>query len=249
MFEPQIIYESENFLAVVKPAGLITHPVKAWAEATGKHERALTDWLTEKYPELAQVGDDPEWRPGIVHRLDKETSGIMLIPRTQAYFEYLKGLFQNHAVKKTYLALVSGVPKEKEGRIEMPIGIMEKTTKRSVHSEKMAKEAITNYRVKKVFETSQGKFSLLEVEPETGRTHQIRIHLKAIDCPVVGDALYGPKNPSLISDRLMLHAYALEFEESPGKKLKIEAEPPAEFEKMLENLSTGEQGKGFDIIN
>jgi 23S rRNA pseudouridine1911/1915/1917 synthase len=228
--EPSIIYEDKHFLVVNKPAGLIVHHVKG--KEGIREESTLTGWLLEHYPELASVGDDPVLRPGIVHRLDKETSGVMLVPRDQKYFEYLKSLFGKHEIEKTYLALVLGQPKEKEGTIDAPIGIRTGTTKRSVRSSKMAKSAITQYRVMKTFLGSlpaKQKFSLLEVRPKTGRTHQIRVHLASIGHPIVGDKLYGPRNGSSEATRLMLHALALEFVAEDGKRLRFEAEPPIEF--------------------
>lgn len=202
----------------------------------------LVDWLLQRYPEIKNVGDHSTaseqviLRPGIVHRLDKDTSGIMLIPKTQEYFLYLKKLFQEHKIKKTYLAIVFGIPKEKSGIIKKPIGIKEGTIKRSVHSKKQAKEAITEYKVLKTFEFPHKSaiWSLLEVIPRTGRTHQIRIHLSSIGHPILGDALYGSKLSTSLSrelriNRQMLHALSMEFEIERGRKILAEAEPPSDF--------------------
>jgi 23S rRNA pseudouridine1911/1915/1917 synthase len=235
MTAPEIVYEDKNFLVVNKPSGMQVHPARIAAGAVAKPRAAkedamLTDWLVAHYPELAKVGDDPATRPGIVHRLDKETSGIMLVPRDQKYFEYLKSLFQKHEVKKTYLALVFGVPKNKKGVIDAPIGIKSGTLKRSIHSTKMAREAVTEYELAKNFEDEAGqKFSLVKVFPKTGRTHQIRVHLASIGNPIVGDRLYGPKKQPAWASRLMLHALSLEFASEDGKRLKFEAEPPKEL--------------------
>jgi 23S rRNA pseudouridine1911/1915/1917 synthase len=229
--EPTIIYEDKDFLAVNKPSGLMVHPARVSDKKKMKEkEPTLTDWLLLRYPEIKNVGDDPEFRPGIVHRLDKETSGVMLIPRNQKYFEYLKSLFKNHAIKKIYLALVLGVPKEQKGIINAPIGIKNGTLKRSVRSQKMTKDAVTEYKVLKTmrFPDAVGNdapFSLLEVSPMTGRTHQIRVHLASIGHPVVGDFLYGPKKQPKWASRLMLHARSLEFVPRPGNFIKLEAEP------------------------
>ena len=219
---PKIIYEDKDFLAVYKPAGLIVHKTKK------NEEYSLVDWLIKKYPEIKNVGDEPVLRPGIVHRLDKDTSGIMLVTRNQKSFDYFKNLFQKHLIKKTYLALVWGKPKENKGIINKPIGLKSGTTKRSIYSSKMQKQAITEYKVLKYFKDEKGNlFSLLEVFPKTGRTHQIRVHLKSIGCPVCGDKLYGKKNDGF--KRLMLHSLSLEFSIN-NSKIKIEAEIPKEFD-------------------
>jgi len=231
MSEPSVIYEDKNFLAVLKPAGWLTHGV---GQEKNDNAPVLADWLLKRYPELKKVGDEPELRPGIVHRLDKDTSGVILVPRTKEYFSYLKSLFQSRAVKKTYLALVWGVP-ERTGKIEAAIGIKSGTIKREVGGRKMQKPAVTEYKVKNTYENEGGEqFALLEVRPLTGRTHQIRVHLKHIGHPIVGDPIYGRRKEE--AKQLMLHAYALEFETEPGKTLRIEAEPPEEFEKCLNQL-------------
>lgn len=203
-----------------------------------KNEPTLVDWLLENYPEVKKIGDDPAVRPGIVHRLDKETSGVMLVPRDQHYFKYLKSLFQKHEIKKTYLAVVFGKPKKESGVIDAPIGIKTGTLKRTIHSEKMAKSAVTEYRVLKTFtekdmkesgESGEWEFSLLEVKPQTGRTHQIRVHLASIGHSIVGDRLYGPKKQPEFATRLMLHARSIEFKDEDGSQLVFEAEIPKAF--------------------
>lgn len=219
--EPEIIYENNDFLVINKPAGLLVHQ-------TNKNEKnTLTDWLIKKYPEIINVGENA-LRPGIVHRLDKDTSGIMIIAKNQRTFEYLKELFKNHQIQKKYLALVWGIPKNKKGLINFPIGLKQKSIKRTIYSLKLQKEAITKYKVLKSFKNKKGDiFSLLEVFPQTGRTHQIRVHLKSIGNPICGDKLYGKKNDDF--KRLMLHALAIEFNPEKGKILKIETEIPKEF--------------------
>ncbi len=212
---------------------MLVHPART--AGGGRTEGVtLTDELLKRYPEIKNVGDDPELRPGIVHRLDKETSGIILVARDHEYFEYLNSLFQKHEIKKTYLALVVGTPKEKKGIIDAPIGIRNGTMKRSTRSSKMAKEAVTEYRVLKTFsdKVSSQSFSLLEVSPKTGRTHQIRVHFASIGHPILGDRLYGSKKQPDWATRLMLHALSIEFTTADGKRLKFEAEPPKQ-------LSTG----------
>jgi len=242
MTEPEIIYEDENFLAINKPAGLLVHSAPS-AKRQAPSEPTLVDWLLNRYPEIRNVGDlstgsagSPQassglanLRPGIVHRLDKETSGVMLVARNQKYFEYLKSLFEERQIKKKYLAVVFGELKPKIGRIEKPIGIKNGTLKRTVHSSKFSKSAITNYRVRSYFNRGGRAFSFVEVEPETGRTHQIRVHLASIGHPVLGDMLYGPKHRPIWAKRLMLHALSLELPIAGGRRIKFEADPPPEF--------------------
>ncbi len=252
MLEPKIIFEDEDFIAINKPVGMMVHGVKISSSKKLKNlnQSTLVDWLIKRHPELKKVGDDTDNRPGIVHRLDKDTSGIILIPKTQKYFLYLKSLFQNHKIKKTYLAIVFGIPKLKEGTIDKPIGIKDGTIKRSVYSTKHLKEAITKYKILKSINISSlekkitlnselDSLSLLEVTPQTGRTHQIRVHLSSIGNPILGDALYSNKNSEILSNRLkinhqMLHALSLEFDSKLNNKIVIETKPPINFLKYFE---------------
>lgn len=241
--EPFIIYKDKNFLAVYKPAGLLVHPVKLESG-----DPALTDWLLENYPEVKNVGDLPtgrqviQIRPGIVHRLDKDVSGIMLVARNQKYFEYLKNLFQTRQIKKNYLALVYGKIKSKTGIIDKPISIKSGTIKRTVWHGKDEKGAVTEYRVIKFLklkvesdEEKEQIFSLVEVSPKTGRTHQIRIHLASIGHPIVGDTLYGKKTNPFNLKRIFLHAESLEFSPAEGERIKLEAALPEELEDLLKS--------------
>ncbi len=252
MTEPRVIYEDENFLAVDKPAGLLVHGARISGSKFPISEQfTLVDWLQREYPEVRTVGDDPETRPGIVHRLDKETSGVMLVARNQKYFEYLKSLFQVHKIKKTYLTVVFGRVEPKSGTIKRPIGLKSGTTKRSVHAEKMLKEAETEYKTIRFFSDKEqatpksfaagqaggGGFSLLEVVPKTGRTHQIRVHFASVGHPVAGDRLYGPRRQPDWIARLMLHSLAVEFATAEGKVLRIEAEPPRDFLPFIQGLN------------
>ena len=240
---PNVIYEDADMLGIYKPSGLLMHHI---ANAPGR-EPTLTDWLLAHYPETATVGDDPALRPGVVHRLDRDTSGIVLVARSQEAFGYLKGQFQKHLVRKTYLALVAGEPSPAAGVIAKPIGIRPGTTRRSVHSTKMQKEAVTEYATLAVFKLPASdptpytlhplrrgsgqatRFSLLSVSPKTGRTHQIRVHLASIGHPIIGDTLYAKKKKAVIIPRLMLHAYRLEFSAPSGKALRLEAPPDETF--------------------
>jgi 23S rRNA pseudouridine1911/1915/1917 synthase len=224
----KVVYQDDNVVAINKPAGLLVHS----SEYQRKKEPTLVDWLLKKLPQVKKVGDDRKHRPGIVHRLDKDTSGIMLVPLNQTYFSYLKKLFQEKKISKTYLAIVKGEVKNKEGKIDKPIGIKSGTTRRTVFSDKMSKEAVTTYKLIKTFEHEGILMSLLYVMPLTGRTHQIRVHLNFIGYPVIGDKMYGGKTVTALAPRQMLHCYSLELELEPGKSIKLEAEPPADFIKI-----------------
>ncbi len=221
----EILYEDHNVIAINKPAGLLVHGHSKTEEET------VVTWIKNHYPSVQTVGDDPENRPGIVHRLDKETSGVLLIAKTQEYFLYLKSLFQNHEIKKTYQAFAWGAFQKREGMIDQPIGIVSGSIRRSVRSQKMAKSAVTEYHVKKEFNvTDKVVISSLEVMPKTGRTHQIRVHLSSIGHPIVGDTLYRGVRKEMPKTRLMLHAFSLEFALTPGHRMRIEAPPPPDFQ-------------------
>ena len=226
-----IVYEDKNLLVINKPSGLITHPKNA-----DDNQESVTGWLIEKYPEIKTVGED-SLRPGLVHRLDKDTSGLLVIAKNQDSFLYLKNLFQERKIKKFYLALVCGKPKEPKGIIDAPMGrIGMKRTTRVMGNKKLKdkKEAVTEYSTLKNFHD----FTLLEVSPHTGRTHQIRVHLKSIGTPVAGAPLYGhqntngPKGPEC----LFLHAYKLQFVSPDGKSLAFETDLPDDLQKFISGL-------------
>ncbi len=241
----KVVYEDSDFLIIDKPAGLLTHPVNRQDKS-----ESVVSWLLEKYPEIANVRDPygtevGEWtdlRPGIVHRLDRETSGLLLIAKTQSAFDYLKKLFTERKIKKTYLALVYGNLKKKNGNIEIPLGklpnrtgSMRLTTR--VHGKFQLKEkaATTSYKVLKEYRN----YSLIEASPQTGRTHQIRVHLKSIGHPVVCDPLYAGKHNTCPPElgRLFLHAQKLSFTSPKGEALTVETDLPEELNKFLFNSS------------
>lgn len=229
MQEPGIIFENKELLAVDKPSGLLVHGVRVNSARRKDEIRAaeptLVDWLLARRPEIAGVGDDPAERPGIVHRLDKATSGVIVVAKTQQAFLHLKSLFQEHRIRKTYFALVFGVPRDLRGTIDAPIGIRTGSLKRSIHASKMAKPAVTEYAVVRQWPA----FSLLELHPKTGRTHQLRVHLASIGHPIVGDPLYGKKTQPPFARRMMLHASSVEFQDATGQRLFLEAPLPTDF--------------------
>ena len=233
-----IIYQDKNILAVNKPAGLIVHEVQSGNSKSkiinpkqiqnlkfktqNFNGKTLTDWLLKNYPEVKNVGDEPNLRPGIVHRLDKDTSGVLLVAKNQKSFEYLKSQFKDRKVKKTYIALVKGTPKNHRGKIETPI-------KRFTKS----RDAITEYKIIKKFDD----YTLLEVSPKTGRTHQIRLHLKSIGHPVICEKLYAKKPDCPFGlTRHFLHAQSIELSVIDGGRIKIEADLPEDLETVLKKL-------------
>lgn len=244
-----------------KPPGISVHPVRsnpplsekrggavplsAGQISNGVHEgnrvqeETVVDFLLENFPEIRNVGDEPDIRPGIVHRLDKNTSGIMIVARHQQSFATLKELFKKRLVEKTYLALVCGRLNEKRGMINMPIGrVVKNPLKRGVvdGSGKIRgeREAVTEYRVLK----EGGEYSLLELKPKTGRMHQLRVHLKAIGHPVACDIIYGGKKVCCPegAERHLLHAQALAFSFPEGRKFKLEADAPTDFRVALKQI-------------
>lgn len=192
-----IIFEHEQFLIINKPAGLVVH-----APSDQSTELTLVDWLLSHYPDIAPVGAAE--RAGIVHRLDKNTSGIMVVPRTNYALTQFGNMFKDRQVHKTYLAIVEGCPPE-EGHIDYPIDRHRTEPTKMTHLYGSGRDALTYYNKLKQFDS----YALLELKPVTGRTHQIRVHCTAIGHPLVGDIVYG-KASDLIA-RHALHAHKLEF--------------------------------------
>jgi len=220
-----IIYQDADIIVLDKPAGLTVHP------APGHHSGTLVNALLAACPDLRGIAGT--LRPGIVHRLDRDTSGLMIVAKNDRAQRALQRQLKEREVHKTYLALVHGVPKPREGLIEAPIGRHPKNRK------KMAvvaggREAATRYRVRE--EVAGGRYSLLEVEPISGRTHQIRVHMAALGHPVVGDATYG-KRSDLIA-RQALHASKLAFAMPlGGRAVEFESPLPADMREALELLA------------
>jgi 23S rRNA pseudouridine1911/1915/1917 synthase len=218
----KIIYEDDDLLAVDKPAGLTVHP------APGHPGHTLVNAILAHFPHLADIGDS--LRPGVVHRLDKDTSGVMLVAKNQAAQVNLSRQFKSHSVTKAYLALVKGKLEPESGIIEADIG-RDPRNRKKMAVVAQGREARTEYRVIKYI----GGYTLLEVMPETGRTHQIRVHLAAIGFPVVGDKVYGVKSPHL--SRQFLHASLLGFKlPATGEYVEFESELPEDLEKALEAI-------------
>lgn len=230
MEEISIIYEDAHYIAVNKPAGLVVHP-------DGKRdEPALTDWILKNYPDIKGVGEPIELsdgktiqRPGIVHRIDKETSGVLLIAKDQEAHELLKYQFQERTVKKKYYAFVYGELKDKYGIINRPMG-RSKSDFRKWSATRGARgelrEAETWYTVIKTTKLA----SYVLVEPKTGRTHQIRVHFAAINHPIVHDGLYAAGKQALFGfTRNALHAFSITFRNFEGKEVTVEAPLPKDF--------------------
>ena len=251
--EIPVLYEDKDVVVINKPAGLLVHGI--FDKNGPKHnEETLVDWLAKKYPETKDVGDRDEdnlikqQRGGIVHRLDRYTSGVMVIARNQKSFEYLKKLFQGRSIKKEYVALVWGRIHEKSGVIDKPISIKDGTVKRTVFKGKMPREAVTEYETIGHYEHRQGKhtdeLTLVKVMPKTGRTHQIRVHFSSIGQSVAGDLLYGKKGPLEFEsgepleklNRQFLHAQQLSFTLPNDTKKVFTAELPSELKQTLAQL-------------
>ena len=264
-----ILYEDKDFVAVNKPAGLVVHDdgkqmadinapktdAKGKAIKAKKKEAVLTDWILKKYPKSAKVGEPIIMtngtvidRPGIVHRLDRGTSGVILIAKNQKSYLSLKEQFKERVVTKKYLAFVYGQFEDKYGTINRPIG-RSKNDFRKWSAQRGARgemrDAETWYTV---LGTSGGLddgtgrrsgngYSYILVEPKTGRTHQIRVHMKAINHPVICDSLYAPERPCALDfGRTALHAYSLTFNKMNGEAVTVTAPIPADFKKACKEL-------------
>lgn len=225
-----ILYEDNDIVAIDKPSGLMTHGDGRNTDATA------SDWFAEHYPDSRMVGETQRLsdgtelaRPGVVHRLDRETSGVLVLTKTAEAHAHLKAAFQNKEAKKTYLAFVYGVFKEPKGTITFPIGRSTQDFRlRSAQpkAKGILREALTKYEVL----IDNGTHTLLKIEPLTGRTHQIRVHMKAVHHPVVCDPLYAPNRPcDLGIERLGLHAYRLRIPSLQGEEISIVAPLPPDL--------------------
>jgi 23S rRNA pseudouridine1911/1915/1917 synthase len=229
----EIIYEHEHFLILNKPAGIVVH--KSASPSTAP---TLVDWITARYADIEHVGCID--RPGIVHRLDKDTSGLIIIARTNYAHTVFTNLFKERAISKTYLALVHGHPAQ-SGTIDFAI------SRHQVHRKKMmahtpavhrpshrqssgtVRNALTNYEVIEYF----NEHTLVAAKPVTGRTHQIRVHFSAIGHPLIGDALYGTSSSLIAYHTLHAHTLAFTFDNTP---FTFTINPPPEFESVIKDL-------------
>ena len=221
----EVLYEDDDIIAINKPKGMVVHP------ANGNYTGTLVNALLYRCKDsLSGIGG--QIRPGIVHRLDKDTSGVIIVAKNDKAHLNLSEQIKNHKVKKTYIALVRGNIPNDEATIDIPIGRSKKDRKK-MDIDKNGKNAITHF---KVLERFDG-YTLLKVNIETGRTHQIRVHLMTIGYPIVGDIVYSNgKNPFKVTGQ-MLHAKSIEFKHPiTGENMKIEAPLPKYFEDVIKEL-------------
>jgi len=221
-----ILYENEDVLVINKPAGMVVHP------AAGHTAGTLVNAILGYDTELEGIGG--EERPGIVHRLDKETSGVIIVAKNEPALHWLQEQFRSRKAKKTYIALVDGKPATPKGRIEAPIGRdVSDRKKMAITTLQKGREAVSEYSCLENFE----RHTLLEFYPHTGRTHQVRVHCAFIRCPIVGDKVYGKRKPSLAIGRHFLHAQKLVILLPGESEPKIFIAPlPAELETVLNGL-------------
>lgn len=221
-----IIFENDDLMVVNKPAGMVVHP------AAGHHSGTLVHAALSHAPEMEGIGGVQ--RPGIVHRLDKNTSGVILLAKNDQTHQFLQKQFKDRTVKKIYLALVDGSPPTSTGRVEAAIGRDPTQRKRmTVTPDHKGRRAISSYRILERFP----HHTLLEVHPLTGRTHQIRVHMTFLGCPIVGDTVYGRRKPTLPIQRHFLHAQRLSIVILGEVEARnFEAKLPAELDEILNAL-------------
>ena len=224
-----IIYEDDDIIVVNKPKGLVVHP------ANGNPDGTLVNAIMAICKDsLSGIGG--ELRPGIVHRLDKDTSGLLIVAKNDKAHINMSEQIKNRKVKKTYIALVRGIISENEATINMPIGRSTKDRKKMAVT-KNGKEAITHFKVLNRYTTSKASYTLLEVKIDTGRTHQIRVHMAEIGHPVVGDMVYSNGKNEFGAKGQCLHAKKLEFSHPiTGKHMTLEADLPKYFQDIIDSL-------------
>lgn len=252
----EIIFENKNLLIISKPSGLVVH-------SDGKtDEPTVVDWVLENHPEINGIGENMVInykgqeielnRPGIVHRIDRDTSGILVIAKTQKSFEDLKQKFKDKEIQKTYLALVYGWVKENSGLVDQPIGRSSKDFRMKMagtHARGQLRDAQTAYRVieryidenKKDKQGQYEKYSLVECSPRTGRTHQIRVHLKWLNHPIVADSLYRGKRKEVLGlERTALHAQRIQFTDCDSQVIDVSANIPTDIQQVINSLLVAE---------
>ena len=224
-----IIYEDEDILVVNKQKGLVVHP------ANGNPDGTLVNAVMAHCKDsLSGIGG--ELRPGIVHRLDKDTSGLLIIAKNDKAHIQMSNQIKNREVKKTYIALVRGTIAENEATINMPKGRSTKDRKKMAVT-KSGKEAVTHFKVLNRYTTDKGSYTLVEIKIDTGRTHQIRVHMAEIGHPVIGDVVYSNGKNEFGVEGQCLHAKRLEFTHPiTGKEMKLEAPLPEYFKNIIEHL-------------
>lgn len=235
----EIVFENKDLVIIDKPAGMVVHPTEE-----GRHIKGtLVNALLNKYGTKGLSDINGKLRPGIVHRLDKDTSGLIVVAKNNDMHKYLVKLFKDRNIEKTYVALVFGHLMPEDGTIDAPLVRGKRNpTKMFLALEEEGKHAVTTYHVDKYFTYKEYKLSLLEVRIHTGRTHQIRVHLSAIGYPVVGDPVYGNKklNEETIGDfglqRQFLHAERLKFTLSDGKVIEAKTKLPQDLLGVLKKL-------------
>jgi 23S rRNA pseudouridine1911/1915/1917 synthase len=245
----EILFENEDLVAINKPAGIMVH-------GDGKSpEYTIADWMLETYPASRNVGEPimlrtvvsgPNsstsviMRPGIVHRLDKDTSGVMLLAKTPQGFEHLKQQFKDRTISKTYRAFVYNNIKEDALKIALSIGRSSKDVRRwsaGKDARGELRDALTNFTVLGRGQAEGEHITFIQADPKTGRTHQIRVHAKAIDRPLVGDALYAPGRKTVLGfKRLALHAVKIAFNDLTGARIEVEAPYPEDFTQAIKTF-------------
>jgi len=237
VIDPTIIYEDGDVLVINKPAGVSVH------KDGMREEETIADWFVRKYPEAGGVGEPLTLtngtvvdRPGIVHRLDKETSGVMVLAKNQRAYEFLKKQFQERETAKIYRTFVWGEMKNDSGTINLPIGRSQSDFRRR-SAERGAKEPLRDAETHYEVLLRGGGFSEVRVKPKTGRMHQIRVHMKALQHPLVGDMLYAPRREYALGfERLALHAESLTITLPSGTKHTFEAPLPSDIEEAGRTL-------------
>lgn len=220
-----VLIEEQSFIVLAKPPGLVVHP------GSGNLDQTLVNGLLYRYGDLEQIGDNG--RPGIVHRLDKDTSGVMIVARTAQAHAILVKQFKDRMVQKTYLALIHGIPDQTGGRIVAPIGRHPVNRQKMAIREHDGRYAVSNWKRVKTY----NRHALVEVTIETGRTHQIRVHMADLGYPVAGDRVYGPHRDNKLFPRQLLHSWRLCFHHPlTNEQICAEAELPSDFQNILNQL-------------